>query len=302
MRSLAAALCALALAACSSGGSGGEAAGPDTGADAGPEPATTAATAEPPVAVARVADGDTLELGDGRRVRLVQIDAPEHADECYGREATSALRELLAPGDAVTLERDPRLDDVDEHGRLLRYVRTGSRNLNLLLVRRGAATPYFYRGERGAYAERLLRAARQARAAKRGLWGACPGTPLEPGRAADTGPVVEAEPLAAGCPGAIPWTEARAHIGERAIVRGPVAGTRYAADADGQPTFLNLGRDHPDPERVTVLIWGDDRGRFPEPPEDAYAGRTICASGELELYEGVPELELSTPAQIAVVG
>jgi endonuclease YncB( thermonuclease family) len=38
------------------------------------------------------------------------------------------------------------------------------------------------------YASALLRAARQARADRRGLWGACPGTPFDPYHAADTGP------------------------------------------------------------------------------------------------------------------
>jgi endonuclease YncB( thermonuclease family) len=38
---------------------------------------------------------------------------------------------------------------------------------------RGAATVWFYGGKRGRYASRLLNAARQARAAGRGMWGAC---------------------------------------------------------------------------------------------------------------------------------
>lgn len=299
MRLLAAGLCVLSLAACTDGEAGEPASQPGTSATS--ETATTATTPpdEPAFAVARVTDGDTIELEDGRRVRLVQIDAPEHVDECYGQAATARLRELLPAGTRVTLERDRRLDDTDEHGRLLRYVHDGPRNLNLLLVRRGLAAPYFYRGERGKYAERLLRAARTARAVKRGLWGACPGTRLDPLHAADTGPVVEKP--AAACPDAISWRDARAHVGERVTVRGQVAGTLYAQDVDGQPTFLNLGRDYPDPERVTVVIWGKDRGRFPGPPESMYAGRTICATGTLELYEGVAELELSASTQIDVV-
>ena len=40
--------------------------------------------------VARVIDGDTVELVDGRRVRLVQIDTPEKGTECYGDEASAA--------------------------------------------------------------------------------------------------------------------------------------------------------------------------------------------------------------------
>lgn len=88
----------------------------------------------------------------------------------------------------MRLERDPALDDVDRHGRLLRYVHTGGRNVNVALVRAGGAAPYFYRGERGRHADALLDAAVAARAELAGLWRACPGTRLAPGRAVSTGP------------------------------------------------------------------------------------------------------------------
>lgn len=138
--------------------------------------------------VARVVDGDTVALADGRRVRLLQIDTPEPGSgECYSRAATRELQRLLPAGTAVTLEADAPLDRVDAFGRLLRYVRVGPRNLNLELVRRGAATVWLYRGERGRYAAQLLAAARAARAAGRGLWGACPRAVWNPAAAADTG-------------------------------------------------------------------------------------------------------------------
>ena len=132
-------------------------------------------------------DGDTLLLEDGRRVRLVQIDAPELGAECWGNEAADALERLVPPGTLLRLERDPRLDDVDRHGRLLRYAHTGGRNLTLELVRIGAAAPYFYRGERGLYARRLVAAAHEARSGRRGLWGACPASRLRPERQVETG-------------------------------------------------------------------------------------------------------------------
>ena len=139
-------------------------------------------------AVAAVYDGDTLTLRDGRRIRLVQIDTPElGTGECYSRAARTALLNLAPPGARVVLEADLALDKVDRYGRLLRYIRRNGLNVNLELVRRGAATPYFYRGDRGRYASRLMAAARAARAAKRGLWGACPGTKLNPYAPATTG-------------------------------------------------------------------------------------------------------------------
>jgi micrococcal nuclease len=124
-----------------------------------------------------------VRLADGRRVRLVQIDTPEvGTGECYSRAARKALVRLVPEGSAVGLEADARLDQVDRYGRLLRYLWRGGTNVNLELVRQGAAAPYFYDGDRGRFADRLLSAAKAAKAARRGLWGACPGTILDPSR------------------------------------------------------------------------------------------------------------------------
>ncbi len=138
--------------------------------------------------VARVADGDTLTLTNGARVRLLQVDSPEIGTaECYAQAARRELLRLAPVGSRVSLESDPALDQVDRYGRLLRYVHRGELQVNLELVRRGAAAPYFYRGDRGRYASRLMAAAVVARASKRGLWGASPGTRLDPYRQVATG-------------------------------------------------------------------------------------------------------------------
>ena len=120
-----------------------------------------------------VTDGDTLRVRGGERVRLLQIDAPEAGEECYARRATAELIRLTPRGTRVALETDPALDARDRYGRLLRYVHVGSTNVNVELVRRGAATPWFYGGDRGKYAHRLLDAVADARRARRGMWGAC---------------------------------------------------------------------------------------------------------------------------------
>lgn len=140
--------------------------------------------------VASVIDGDTVRLLGGDTVRLVQIDSPEARDgaECYGVQASDELRGVLPRGMRVRLERDPALDDVDEHGRLLRYVFAGERNVNLHMVRAGAAGVYLYRGARGRYADDLMTAALTARREKAGLWGVCHSTSFDPRRGLDTGP------------------------------------------------------------------------------------------------------------------
>jgi len=139
-------------------------------------------------AVARVIDGDTIALTTGQRVRLVQIDAPElSGSECYSAKAKATLVRVLPRGASVRLEFDRRLDRADRYGRLLAYVWKGQANVNVALVSRGAASVWFFEGVRGKYSARLLAAARTARAAKRGLWNACPGTRLDPARAVETG-------------------------------------------------------------------------------------------------------------------
>jgi endonuclease YncB( thermonuclease family) len=138
--------------------------------------------------VVSVYDGDTLTLANGERVRLLQIDTPElGSGECYSRAARTELLRLVPVGSRVVLEADSRLDRVDRYGRLLRYVRREGLNVNVELVRRGAAAPYFYQGDRGHYANTLMAAAMSAKRSKRGLWKACPGTVLDPYRAVDTG-------------------------------------------------------------------------------------------------------------------
>lgn len=111
-------------------------------------------------------------------------------------------------------------------------------------------------------------------------------------------------PLAASpearCRSAVPWQDARRVAGMVAEVKGPVVGTTYAPRRSGRPTFLYLGRDYPDPERFTVVIWGRNRGKF-RAPERRYRGRTICVIGHVRLSRGVPQTEVRTPPQIRVV-
>jgi micrococcal nuclease len=138
--------------------------------------------------VARVLDGDTIVLTSGERVRLVQIDTPEKDTECYGKAASALTRRLLPPGTSVRIEPDPRLDQVDRYGRRLAYVWRGGDNVNLRLVREGAAGIWFFDGRYGRYSNALLKAAEQARANHRGLWGACPLARFDPADSLSSGP------------------------------------------------------------------------------------------------------------------
>lgn len=141
--------------------------------------------------VSYVYDGDTLTLANGDKVRLVQIDAPELSPaECYGKEASEILKELIGSS-RVTLIKEPLAGNRDSFGRLLRYVKISSKNINLEMVKRGAAAPWFYNGQKGKFNRELLAAARTAQKNKVGLWKACPSTELDPNRSIDTGPALK---------------------------------------------------------------------------------------------------------------
>lgn len=106
---------------------------------------------------------------------------------------------------------------------------------------------------------------------------------------------------AATCRGAVPWTAARSVVGRVATVKGRVVGSAFARSSNGSPTFLNIGRDYPNPARFTVVIWIENRAAFGT-PERRYRGRTICVRGLVKLYRGSPEVVARSPSQIAIAG
>ena len=139
--------------------------------------------------VVSIRDGDTLTISTGEKVRFLQIDTPEISPaECYGTEARKALVNIIGKS-PIILESDSVSDNIDQYGRILRYVKIGKVNVNLKLVEIGAATPFFFKGEKGKYSAQLLKAAQNAKAKKIGLWKLCPNTKLDTSKLADTGPV-----------------------------------------------------------------------------------------------------------------
>ncbi|HEV3456452.1 MAG TPA: hypothetical protein VHG32_07815 [Thermoanaerobaculia bacterium] len=93
--------------------------------------------------------------------------------------------------------------------------------------------------------------------------------------------------------------EAGRHAGENAMVCGLVAAAKYAAAARGRPTFLDFGGAYPD-QVFQVVIWGAERGKFHEAPEQAYAHKQVCVTGQIRLYRGKPEIVVGDPAQLVL--
>jgi len=123
------------------------------------------------VKVARVIDGDTIEIEGGQRVRYIGIDTPELGQnaDCYAREAYEKNKELVG-NEIVGLEKD--VSETDRYGRLLRYVYMGDLLINDVLVREGYANASSYPPD-VKYQERFRGAEREARENSRGLWASC---------------------------------------------------------------------------------------------------------------------------------
>jgi len=122
--------------------------------------------------VDRVYDGDTILLQEGRRVRLLGINAPEiesryKTEEAGGAIARDWLREHIE-GRKVRLEFDK--ERYDPYKRSLAHVFTvEGEHLNLRLVQEGLAVVNIIPPNL-KYSGVLVRAQEQAEAAKRGLW------------------------------------------------------------------------------------------------------------------------------------
>jgi micrococcal nuclease len=144
----------------------------------GPEASYTPGPGASQARVVRVVDGDTIIAPvDGReqRVRYIGVNTPESVDprrevQCFGKEAAARNAELVR-GQTVSLEKD--VSETDQYGRLLRYVSVDGRLINAALIREGYARVVTYPPD-VRFADEFRRLEREAREAKRGLWGACP--------------------------------------------------------------------------------------------------------------------------------
>lgn len=88
--------------------------------------------------------------------------------------------------------------------------------------------------------------------------------------------------------GEVPAVQAGEFIGKEATVCGVVDGTRFAENAEGQPTYLFMAGNFPS-HRFSARIWGRDRGDFAVAPE-TLTGKTVCVTGEIRTANGRPEI------------
>lgn len=130
-----------------------------------------------------IIDGDTITVnynGEEKQVRLLGINTTEvktdHSEtECFSYEATAYVLSALRNRE-VYLRSDPENRDMDDFGRLLRYVDVPFEKdqwyrLNELLVYEGyaKATPEYPLSEK----ERYVKLEELAKEGKKGMWGKC---------------------------------------------------------------------------------------------------------------------------------
>jgi micrococcal nuclease len=157
---------ALAVAlACASGCTDAALDGAD-GSACGPTTAT----------VARVIDGDTIELSSGERVRYLMVDTPESTTEteCFGPEA-KLLNEMLVDGKQITLRYDEQC--TDDFDRLLAYVEVSGQEVNRVLLERGYACVLHIPPNGDDIADEYDALETEADMLDKGLWAACDPTP-----------------------------------------------------------------------------------------------------------------------------
>ncbi len=135
-----------------------------------------------------VIDGDTVDIiidGKQERVRLIGVDTPESVSrdtpvQCFGEEASQALKGLLPVGSLVRIRRD--IEARDRFGRLLLYVYRADDNLfvNEWLVANGYADTLFFEPNT-AFRSSFTEHRNAARSVPLGLWESCegPDQPLE---------------------------------------------------------------------------------------------------------------------------
>ena len=118
-------------------------------------------------------DGDTLQLQDGRKIRLIGINTPELARknktaEPFAREAKKALQALFDKNKNITLLHG--VEQKDRYGRILAHgFLADGQNIQLALLARGLASSITV-PPNTRFSACYLKQEQKARCNKAGLW------------------------------------------------------------------------------------------------------------------------------------
>jgi micrococcal nuclease len=144
-------------------------------------PKITANSVSDSYKVKHVVDGDTIELEDKTKIRILYLDTPESVKpetpvKCYGNEAKAYTTNLLN-GKKVKLVADK--EKKDQYGRDLRIVfeegvdtAIFENSVNAKLVRNGYARAKFFSPNR-TFEPQMKKLEKLAKSENLGLWAKC---------------------------------------------------------------------------------------------------------------------------------
>jgi endonuclease YncB( thermonuclease family) len=229
---------------------------------------------------ARIVDGRTFALEDGREVRLAAIEVPplaaarETEAPPGGVESRDALAALLAGAEVVLRRADVASD---RYGRVLAYTsatRNGvERSVQADLIAAGHARVGDRIGARECATELLARE-RAARKAKLGLWAVSYYDLLDADNPADV----------------------LAERGRFALVEGKVVSVRES----GATIYVNFGRRWTEDFTVTILKRNERSFATAGLEPKRLAGRRVRVRGWIE-QRGGPWIEATRPEQIELI-
>ncbi len=216
----------------------------------------------------RVIDGDTLQLDDGRRLRLIGVNAPERgrngqATEPLALRAWHRLERLAGPGSHLRLRWGK--EKKDRYGRLLAHVfNADGRNLSASLLAAGMGAAIQIPPNLWAY-QCYLQAEKRARKRHRGIWRQAYFAPLD------------ANHLAAGVHGF--------HF-----IRGRLSRIGKSKTA----LWLNIGK------RFALRIPKKELHYFKKIRFDRLIGHELTARGWIYAYRGQWGMNLHHPASLEI--
>lgn len=91
--------------------------------------------------------------------------------------------------------------------------------------------------------------------------------------------------------------EVKNHIGDSVKLMAKIYGGKYFETANNAPTLLDVGAHYPEAP-LTLVIYGDVRKQFNNPPETFYTGKKEWITGKVELYKNKPQIVIRNTNQI----
>jgi micrococcal nuclease len=230
------------------------------------------------VKVAKIIDGDTIILDNGKHLRYLGIDTPEthlmqegnwvYAPQPFGKEAAEFNRGLVE-GKTIKVEFDTQKND--KYSRLLGYCYLPDGQIvNAKMLEEGYAT-LFIKAPNIKHTDIFLAAQNKARESKKNLWGG-----LE----------------------VIPAADAGNYLDQIRTIRGKV---EKIYDA-GTILLLSFGKNYK--TAFTVVIFDDAKDFFYKKninPAVFYSGKTLEVSGRIKNFMGRPEIVISIPEEITIL-